>query len=87
VWRIEAEPGEDVALDMLAGRLRLLPWVTAASAEHGLLTVAVSDTSVAARDLLPAVVDAGVAVVSVARVRPTLEDVFLRLTGEREAAA
>jgi ABC-2 type transport system ATP-binding protein len=87
VWRIEAEPGEDVALDMLAGRLRLLPWVTAASAEHGLLTVAVSDTSVAARELLPAVVDAGVAVVSVARVRPTLEDVFLRLTGEREAAA
>jgi len=87
VWRVEAEPGEDVALGMLAGRLRLLPWVTAASAEHGLLTVAVADTTVASRELLPAVVDAGVAVVSVARVRPTLEDVFLRLTGEPEVAA
>jgi len=87
VWRIEAEPGEDAALDVLAGRLRLLPWVTAAAAEHGLLTVAVSDTGVAARELLPAVVAAGVAVVSVARARPTLEDVFLRLTGEREVAA
>jgi len=87
VWRVEAEPGEDVALGMLAGRLRLLPWVTAASVEHGLLTVVVSDTGVASRELLPAVAAAGVAVVSVARARPTLEDVFLRLTGEEGAAA
>jgi ABC-2 type transport system ATP-binding protein len=87
VWRVEAEPGEDVALDMLAGRLRRLPWVTAVTAEHGLLTVAVSDTVLASRELLPAVAASAVAVVSVARARPTLEDVFLRLTGEREAAA
>ena len=87
VWRIEAEPGEDASLAALAGRVRTLPWVTAAVAEHGLLTVAVADPAVAARELLPAVAASGVAVVSVARVRPTLEDVFLRLTGEREAVA
>ncbi|HEY4753308.1 MAG TPA: DUF4162 domain-containing protein, partial [Candidatus Limnocylindrales bacterium] len=87
VWRIEAEPGEDAALAQLAERLRALLWVTATTAEHGMLTVAVSDTAVAAHELLPAVTASGVAVVSVARVRPNLEDVFLRLTGEREAAA
>ncbi len=87
VWRIEAEPGEDAGLETLATRLRELPWVTAAAAEHGVLTVAVSDTAIASRELLPAVAASGVALASVARDRPTLEDVFLRLTGEREMAA
>ena len=87
VWRVEAEPGEDAALGAMAQRLRTLPWVTAVVVEHGLLTVAVSDTAVAARELLAVVGASGVAIVSVARVRPTLEDVFLQLTGERDGAA
>ena len=88
VWRLEAEPGEDLALGRLAEDLRRLDWVTAAVAEHGILTVAVSDTGRASRELLPVVTASGVAVVSVARARPTLEDVFLRLTaGTAEAAA
>ncbi len=87
VWRVEVEPGEEAAVEALADRLRAFPWVTAAVVEHGLLTVAVSDTGVAARELLSSVAASGVAVVSVARARPTLEDVFLRLTGDREVAA
>ncbi len=82
VWRVEAEPGDGVALERLVERLRVFSWVTAASVEHGILTVAVSDHARAARELLPAIITAGVAVVAVARDRPTLEDVFLRLTGE-----
>ena len=84
---MEAEPGEDTALRALADRLRGLAWVTAAVAEHGVLTVAVSDVALASRQLLPEVSDSGVAVVSVARARPTLEDVFLRLTGNGSEAA
>jgi ABC-2 type transport system ATP-binding protein len=88
VWRIEAEPGEDMALARLADTLRGLSWVTAASADHGVLTVAVADHARAARELLPAIAAAGVAVVAVGRDRPTLEDVFLRLTGDaRESGA
>ena len=87
VWRVEAEPGEDAELSALGERLRVLPWVTSAVAEHGILTVAVSDIAAASRELLPAVGTSGVAVVSVARARPTLEDVFLRLTGNGSAAA
>ena len=86
VWRIEAEPGQADALAALASSLRAAPWVQAATVDHGLLTVAVDDPEAASRAILAAVADAGVAVVSVARARPTLEDVFLRLTGERSAA-
>jgi ABC-2 type transport system ATP-binding protein len=87
VYRIEVEPGQAAALERLATRLRELPWVTAASIEHGLLTVAVADPAVAARELLPIVGAAGLAIISVARARPTLEDVFLRLTAGGSAAA
>ncbi|HYO42614.1 MAG TPA: ATP-binding cassette domain-containing protein [Candidatus Limnocylindrales bacterium] len=88
VYRVEAEPGQAAAVEALAARLRGLDWVTGLAIDHGLLTVAVADPSRAARELLPAISDEGVAVVAVARARPTLEDVFLRLTGDgREAAA
>jgi ABC-2 type transport system ATP-binding protein len=88
VYRLEAEPGQAAALEALASRLRGLEWVTEAVVEHGLLTIAVADPERAARELLAVVAAADLAVVSFARARPTLEDVFLRLTSAgREAAA
>jgi ABC-2 type transport system ATP-binding protein len=81
VYRVEAEPGQDVALAALAKRLLSEPWVTGAGIEHGLLTVAVADPGRAAHELLPAIAAEGLGIISVARARPTLEDVFLRLTG------
>ena len=86
VYRVEAEPGQPGALEALAARLRGLAWVTGTSVEHGLLTIAVSDPSTAGRELLPAIAAEGLGVISVARARPTLEDVFLRLTGETHEA-
>ena len=88
VYRIEPEPGQAADVEALAARLRSVDWVTAVGVEHGLVTIAVSDPGRAGRELLPMIAAAGISVVSVARARPTLEDVFLRLTGEdREAAA
>jgi ABC-2 type transport system ATP-binding protein len=87
VYRIEAEPGQAAALSELAERLQAADWVTGTGVEHGLLTVAVADPALASRELLPAISAAGVAVVSVARARPTLEDVFLQLTGDQPEAA
>jgi ABC-2 type transport system ATP-binding protein len=87
VYRIEPEPGQGATLEALAARLRAAEWVTGVSIEHGVLTAAVADPERAGRDLLPAIADAGLAVVSVARARPTLEDVFLRLTGDEPEAA
>jgi ABC-2 type transport system ATP-binding protein len=88
VYRVEPEPGQAGAIGDLVARLRGVPWVTDAVAEHGLITIAVSDPATAGRELLPVIASVGLGVVSVARARPTLEDVFLRLTGEgREVAA
>jgi ABC-2 type transport system ATP-binding protein len=82
VYRIEPEPGQGVALEVLADRLRTADWVTGVGIEHGILTLAVADPARAAHEVLPAVAAAGVGVISVARARPTLEDVFLRLTDD-----
>ena len=87
VWRIEAEPGQDFAVGALAARLRDMAWITAVGMDHGLLTVAVADPGIAARELLQIVGESELAVISVARARPTLEDVFLRLTGDPGEAA
>jgi ABC-2 type transport system ATP-binding protein len=87
VYRIEAEPGQAAGLEALASRLRGTDWVTGAAVEHGLLTVAVGDPARAARLLLPEISAQGISVVSVARARPTLEDVFLQLTGGRQEVA
>ncbi len=81
IYRIEPEPGQAGAVADLLDALRRAPWATGVAAEHGLLRVTVSDPARAAAELLPAIVAAGVAVTAVERVRPTLEDVFLRLTG------
>jgi ABC-2 type transport system ATP-binding protein len=82
VYRVEAEPGQDATLAALAAQLRTAEWVTGVGVEHGLLTVAVADPARAAHEILPTIAAAGIGVISVARARPTLEDVFLRLTAE-----
>jgi len=87
VWRIEAEPGQGATVELLAARLRTLDWVTAVGVEHGLMTIAVTDAARASHELLQAVAEANLAVVTVARARPTLEDVFLKLTGEPRGVA
>jgi ABC-2 type transport system ATP-binding protein len=81
VYRLDPEPGQDPAVDALAERIRGADWTTDVRREHGFLRVTVSDPGRAGRELLPAVVEAGVALAGFERVRPTLEDVFLRLVG------
>jgi ABC-2 type transport system ATP-binding protein len=85
IYRLDPEPGQDAAVERLAARLRTAGWVVDATVDRGLLRVTVSDPTAAARELLPAVVEAGVALAAYERVRPTLEDVFLRLVGRESA--
>jgi ABC-2 type transport system ATP-binding protein len=85
VYRLDPEPGQDPAVDALAERIRGAEWTTDVRREHGYLRVTVSDPGRAGHELLPAVVEAGVALAGFERVRPTLEDVFLRLVGRGDA--
>jgi ABC-2 type transport system ATP-binding protein len=82
LYRIEADPGQEVGMASLAARLRGTPWIDhIAEQAGGRLLVSVTDDVSASDGLLPLVVAAGVRLAVFERVRPTLEDVFLRLVG------
>jgi ABC-2 type transport system ATP-binding protein len=82
LYRVEAEPGQEAGVATLAARLRGTPWVDRVTEEAGgRLLVSVSDEAAASDGLLPLVVAAGLRLTVFERVRPTLEDVFLRLVG------
>ncbi len=87
IYRLDPERGQDDAVGRLAARLRETNWATDVVIEHGRLKVTVTDPARAAQALLPAVVAAGVALVSFERERPSLEDVFLQLVGRNGEAA
>jgi ABC-2 type transport system ATP-binding protein len=87
LYRLEPEPGQDVAVAMLAGSLRGMAWVDSVTDDAGRLIVSVTDEVAASAGLLPLVVAAGVRLSAFERVRPSLEDVFLRLVGRDGAAA
>ena len=92
LYRIDPEPGQDAAVEALRARLGDTPWVDGVRAHEGQLVVSVSDERAASAGLLPIVVAAGLRLAVFERVRPTLEDVFLRLVGrdaeaDRETAA
>ena len=86
VYRLEPETGQEAALEPLATRLRAPSWVTAVEADTGSLRIHVTDPLVAGPELFRLIADTGVAIAVLERQRPTLEDVFLRIVAEGEAA-
>ena len=85
LYRLVPETGEDAGLARLATALRSVPWVDRVDIDGVAMTVGVTDELVASRELLRAVVAADVRLASFERVRPDLEDVFLRLVGRGSA--
>ncbi len=81
IYRLDPEPGQADAVAALAARLRGLPWVDGVTESGGGLVVSVSDEGQASAELLRAVVAADLRLAAFERVRPDLEDVFLRLVG------
>ncbi len=81
LYRLEPEPGQEAELDRLAARLRETPWIDGVRADGARIVVSVTDEGAASAGLLPLVVAAGVRLAAFERVRPSLEDVFLRLVG------
>ena len=81
LYRLDPEPGQDVRVADLTARLAAIPWIERVTASESGLVVMVSDADRAAAELLPIVVELGVRLAAFERVRPSLEDVFLRLVG------
>ena len=85
LYRLVPESGEDAGLARLATALRSVPWVDRVDVDGVGMTVGVTDEDAASRELLRAVVAAEVRLAAFERVRPDLEDVFLRLVGRGSA--
>ena len=81
LYRLDPEPGQEAVLGALAVTLRATAWIDGVTERDGRLTVSVTDEAAASAGLLPLVVAAGVRLAAFERVRPSLEDVFLRLVG------
>lgn len=90
LYRLEPEPDQAVGIDTLTERLRETPWIDDVRVDPARIMVSVTDEQAASAGLLPLIVAAGVRLAAFERVRPSLEDVFLRLVGREtgdEAAA
>jgi ABC-2 type transport system ATP-binding protein len=81
-FEIEADQGLDVQLESWGETLRGWPWVHSVSISGRNARILVDDVETAKRALLPSAVEAGLVLTRYEIVRPSLEDVFLRLVGE-----
>jgi ABC-2 type transport system ATP-binding protein len=86
ILELDPEPGQEGPVRVLVDRLRAAPWTRDVLAEHGLVRVVTTDPARAATEILPMVADTGVVLARFERVRPSLEDVFLRLVGADETS-
>jgi ABC-2 type transport system ATP-binding protein len=78
---IELEPAADPPLDFIA-ELARQPWVSQATSEENAIRLVVGDPAAARPAILPLIVAAGLSPLHFEWVRPTLEEVFLALSGD-----
>ena len=83
VFLLEIEPGREEQAESLIAALRVAPWVDELTWERPRLRLVARDEAAAGRELLAALVAHGVEIERFERARPTLEDIFLRLTGSQ----
>ena len=84
-FEIETENGFAPQLEAWAETLCQRNWVAAVSTERRVARVAVHDVETAKRELMAAAAQSGLVLTRYEMVRPSLEDVFLRLVNGEEA--
>jgi len=86
-FELACEPAEAARLAEWARALEAEPWVQSVTPHNGAVRVVARDVAAAKARLLPAAVAAGLPLTRYEMVRPSLEDVFLRLVGPEGGAA
>jgi len=81
-FEIECDSGDASQLHAWTDALRVLPWVASVSTDASTARVVVSDVHTAKRELLASAAQAGLLLTRYQMVKPSLEDVFLRLVDE-----
>jgi ABC-2 type transport system ATP-binding protein len=78
-FELECDPGCEDPFDSWLAGLDGLPWVSSVSRNHTTARVIVKDVGIARQNLLPMLAGSGLALRRYEMVRPSLEDIFLRL--------
>ena len=86
VFEIEGENGSAQHVAAWAGGLRDAHWVASVTTDEARARVAANDVDRAKRELVASALQAGLTLTRYEMVRPSLEDVFLRLVGEEGGA-
>jgi ABC-2 type transport system ATP-binding protein len=77
----EVDADDHAALARWAADLRQVPWVSAVTTQNGTLRILVKELQTAKQALLTMAVSAGLILNRYEEIRPSLEDVFLKLVG------
>ena len=86
VFEVQALPDQGGALAGWADSMRSSPWIETITIDASTARIVVHDTAVAMQALLPSAVGAGLVLTRYEMMRPSLEEVFLRLVdGEGHA--
>jgi ABC-2 type transport system ATP-binding protein len=85
-FEVESVNGFGERLNGWAETLRKMSWVKTVTLDGHTARVIVNDVETAQRELMASAVQAGLVLTRYEMVRPSLEDVFLRLVGEGEQA-
>ena len=86
-FELELDAGQGAAAEQLVAALRAEPWVADVAHQGDIVRVLAADTAAAGRAILPLVAACGVGLQRFERVRPDLEDIFLRLTSKSSNGA
>jgi ABC-2 type transport system ATP-binding protein len=78
-FEVEVDKRFMVQLSAWADKVRVQPWVMSVSLDRSIARVLVDDVEAARRELLPSALATGLVLNRYEMVRPSLEDVFLRL--------
>jgi ABC-2 type transport system ATP-binding protein len=81
-FEIEAEEQFSAQLQAWADSLATVPWVVSVATKDHTTRVIVNDVETAKRELVQGAVQSGLVLTRYEMVRPSLEDVFLKLVGE-----
>jgi ABC-2 type transport system ATP-binding protein len=84
-FELDLAAEQDEAVERLVTALRAAPWSHDVSRQAEVVRVVASDAVAAGREILPLVAAQGVQLQRFERVRPSLEDIFLRLTAATDA--
>lgn len=85
VFVLNPESGQEPAVAALAATLREQPWAAEVAVAPGEIRVVAADPLVAGRAILAQVAQEGVLLQRFERERASLEDIFLRLVGDRRS--